>query len=57
MKKSQQYLEIGTKTYKIQQIARKLYDVYLCMDICSLKYIGQWTGKQLKQCWEREVLV
>ncbi len=47
MKTIPNYLHIGVQTYKTKRIARGEYSVWHCKDICSLKYMGQWTQSQL----------
>ena len=57
MKKIPQYLEIGIRTYKTKAVAQGFYSVWHCKDICSLRYLGEWTKQQLIKCWERGELI
>ena len=57
MQKIPQYLDIGIRRYKTQKHNKNTYSVWECKDICSLRYIGEWTKTQLIKCWEREELV
>lgn len=52
-----QYLTIGLRTYKTRKLAQDEYSVWHCNDICSLKYLGEWTKQQLIKCWEYGELV
>jgi hypothetical protein len=57
MKRIPQYLEIGIRMYKTKPIARGLYSVWQCTDLCSLKYLGEWSKQQLLKCWEYGELI
>lgn len=51
MKQTAQYLEIGNMTYKIKNKSQGVYSVWHCLDICSLRYLGERTIQQLiKSC-------
>jgi len=52
MKTIPQYLHLGLKTYKTRKLAKDDYSIWLCNDICSLKYLGEWTRQQLIRCCE-----
>ena len=41
------YVNLGVNTYKIREIALGFYDVWQCIDLCSLQYLGAWTIQQL----------
>lgn len=57
MKKIPQYMQIGLEIYKTQRISREDYTVWQCKDIGSLKYLGEWTSRQLMRCYQRGELI
>ena len=57
MKRIPTYLEIGIRTYKTKSLAGGFYSIWECIDISSLKYLGEWTKAQLIKCRERGHLI
>ena len=47
------YLKIGIKQYKIKPVAGGFYSIWQCKDICSLKYLGEWTKQDIIKCYKR----